>query len=116
MDILNKKMKAFRKSQGWTQEYIANRLGITQGAYSQIETGDTNSMRVSTLRKICTEFNMSADELLGLKKPKLITEFDPTFKSIMTADIDIPVKGMIIPGKKKEENTIIQPLTATAED
>lgn len=116
MDTLNKRIKAFRKSQGWTQEQIAKRIGITQSAYSQIEAGDSDSMRVSTLRKICTEFNMSADELLGLKKPKLITEFDPSFKAIMVADLDTPARGMAIPGKKKEEKTIIKPLTAIADD
>lgn len=66
MDTLNKRIKELRKSQGWTQEFISKRLGITQGAYSQIEAGNSDSMRVSTLRKLCTEFNISADWLLGL--------------------------------------------------
>lgn len=116
MDTLNKKIKDFRKSQGWTQEYIANRIGISQPAYQKIEAGDSDSMRVSTLRRICTEFNMSADELLGLKKTKLITEFDPSFKAIMVADIETPAKGAIIIGKKKEEKPIIKPLTTATAD
>lgn len=115
MDTLNKKIKDFRKSQGWTQEYIANRIGISQPAYQKIEAGDSGSMRVSTLRKICTEFNMSADELLGLKKPILTTKFDPSFKAIMTEHTDAP-KGVLIAGKKKEEKPIIKPLTATADE
>ena len=116
MDTLNKKLKDYRKAQGWTQEHIAKKLGITQSAYSQIEAGDSDSMRVSTLRKICTEFNMSADELLGLKKPILTTKFDPSFKAIMVADIETPAKGAIIIGKKKEEKPIIKPLTTATVD
>lgn len=115
MDTLNKKIKSYRKSKGMTQVEMAKVLGISQPAYQKIETGNTDSMRVSTLRKFCQEFNQSADELLGLKKPKLITEFDPSFVAIMKDDSK-PIKGVKIIGKKKEENAIIQPLTATAED
>lgn len=65
MDNINKKIKSYRKSQGWTQEYVANRLGISQPAYQKIEAGDSDSMRVSTLRKICIEFKLNPSWLLG---------------------------------------------------
>jgi len=53
---------------GMTQVEMATTLGITQSAYQQIETSDTDSMRVSTLRKFCKEFNLSADWLLGIDR------------------------------------------------
>lgn len=66
MDTLNKKIKLFRKKNGLTQVQMAKRLKISQPAYQKIEAGDTDSMRVSTLRNLCVEFNLSADDLLGL--------------------------------------------------
>lgn len=116
MNNIQKKLKNTRKEKGYTQQGIANLLGISQQAYQQVESGRTEDMRVSTLIKLCEILEISSDWLLGIKKPKLITEFDPSFVAIMTGDIDTPVKGMIIPGKKKEENTVIQPLTATADE
>lgn len=72
MDKLNDRLKQFRKANGLTQANMAKRLGISQPAYQQIEAGESESMRVSTLRKICVEFNISADELLGIEKPKIV--------------------------------------------
>lgn len=68
MDNLNKRLKIYRKSNGWTQVYMAERLGITQSAYQQIETGDSDSMRVATLKKLCLEFNLNPSWLMGLSE------------------------------------------------
>lgn len=66
MDSINNKIKRYRKAQGWTQEYVAKRLGISQPAYQKIETGDSDSMRLSTFKKYCIEFNLNPSWLLGL--------------------------------------------------
>lgn len=68
MDTLNKRIKELRKSMGMTQVEMATTLGITQSAYQQIESSKTDSMRVSTFRKFCQEFNVSADWLLGIDR------------------------------------------------
>ncbi len=49
-----------------TQKEMADTLGISQQAYQQLETGRTADMRISTLKKLCKIFNVSADWLLGL--------------------------------------------------
>lgn len=74
MDTIHKKIKDFRKSNGWTQEYIAQIIGITQSAYSQFENGETKSMKVITLMKYCEAFNLSANWLLGLEREAEIAE------------------------------------------
>lgn len=66
MGTLNKKIKDLRKSRGLTQVEMAKRLGITQSGYQQIESGNSDSMRVETLKKFCEVFGVSADELLDL--------------------------------------------------
>ncbi|KUF38614.1 helix-turn-helix transcriptional regulator [Myroides marinus] len=39
MDV--EKIKSIRKNSGYSQEYVAERLGISQKAYSDIESGKT---------------------------------------------------------------------------
>ena len=66
MNTINEKIKLYRKANGWTQSYMAQRMGITQGAYSQFETANTDSMRVTTLRNFCSEFRINPSWLMGL--------------------------------------------------
>ncbi len=70
MANLHIKIKEFRKNNKMTQGEMAKRLGITQSALSQIENGDQSNMKVGTLEKICKEFKLSADDLLGLSDRK----------------------------------------------
>lgn len=79
MVTLNKKIKDFRKSQGLTQQQMASRLGISQPAYQKIEAGETDSMRVKTLRNLCTEFNLSADWLLGIGESNIVEFPQPLY-------------------------------------
>jgi len=66
MDTINNKIKEFRKANGFTQAYMADKMGISQGAYSQFENSESNSMRVSTLKNFCEVFNLDANWLLGI--------------------------------------------------
>lgn len=66
MTIEQIRIKQKRIEVNKTQKEMADLLGITQQAYQQIETGRTTDMRISTLKRICTIFNVSADWLLGL--------------------------------------------------
>lgn len=65
MGIEQNRLKQYRKSNGWTQKFMAEQLGISQQRYQQWETADED-MRTSTLRKICETFKVSANWLLGL--------------------------------------------------
>lgn len=72
MDTINKKIKEYRKLCGHTQAYMAEKMGITQSAYSQFENNEGDSMRVSTLKNFCEVFDVDANWLLGLDaKPKI---------------------------------------------
>lgn len=70
MATINRKIKDFRKRKGYTQAYMAKRMGISQGAYSQFENTESDSMRVKTLKDFCQVFGISADELLDLEPYK----------------------------------------------
>lgn len=68
MTIEQIRLKETRVRKEMTQEQVAQALGVSQQAYQKLETGKTTDMRISTVKKICTLFNISADWLLGLKE------------------------------------------------
>jgi transcriptional regulator with XRE-family HTH domain len=68
MTIEQIRLKETRIQKEMTQEQVAQALGVSQQAYQKLETGKTTDMRISTVKKICTLFNISADWLLGLKE------------------------------------------------
>lgn len=68
MTIEQIRLKETRVQKEMTQEQVAQALGVSQQAYQKLETGKTTDMRISTVKKICTLFNISADWLLGLKE------------------------------------------------
>ncbi len=62
---LGRKIQKLRKDQGWTQEELASRLGVSAQAVSKWET-DVSSPDISLLRPISEQFNVSVDELLNM--------------------------------------------------
>lgn len=65
---LNERIKAYRREQGYSQEQVARKLHITQGAVSQWELGITspNAQQIAALADL---LGTTADELLGREEP-----------------------------------------------
>lgn len=66
MDIHNK-IRSIRKTQQWSQEEMAEKLGMTSSSYAKIERG-TTKLNLDKLQKIAEIFNMDATELLSSDK------------------------------------------------
>lgn len=64
MDVL---LKEFRQKYQITQAEAAEAIGIDQRQWSRYENG-INEFPVRYLKGICIKFNVSADELLGIKR------------------------------------------------
>lgn len=62
-----KNLKQIRLNNGWTQQYVADYLGITKATYSNIETGKRNPSLNLALR-IQKMFGISIEFLLEDKK------------------------------------------------
>lgn len=62
------RLKAARKSRGFTQEQLANLISVSRQAYSTYETG-TRDPDTQTLFQIAQNLEVSVDYLLG-KKPQ----------------------------------------------
>ncbi len=60
---IGQKIKKLRELKNFTQSHLASELGITQGAYSKMELGETE-ISFSKLTKIAEVFGMSPEEIM----------------------------------------------------
>jgi transcriptional regulator with XRE-family HTH domain len=58
------RIRTLRTSKGISQEEMADRLHISQSAYSRIEKGESNNW-VSLIEKLCTELQIRPEELFA---------------------------------------------------
>lgn len=62
---VGKNIRALRHQHGWSQEDVANRLGISIPAFSKIETGVTD-INLSRLEQIANIFDVNVVNILAL--------------------------------------------------
>ncbi|SUX47151.1 helix-turn-helix domain-containing protein [Chryseobacterium indoltheticum] len=58
------KIKRLRKSKGFSQEDMADKLHISQSAYARIENGETNSW-INHINKLCESLDVKPEELIS---------------------------------------------------
>jgi len=61
------KIKKLRELKNLTQEHMANSIGITQGAYSRMELGESE-ITYSKLEKISEELGMKPEEIIAFNE------------------------------------------------
>lgn len=64
MSTYSKRIRELRKNKSLSQEQLADKLGITKQAVSQMERG-TRKPSMTMLEALCDFFNVSTDYLLG---------------------------------------------------
>jgi transcriptional regulator with XRE-family HTH domain len=64
---IGNKIKKLRELRNLTQEHMAKSLGISQGAYSRMELGDTE-ITYSKLEKISEELGMKPEEVIAFNE------------------------------------------------
>jgi len=62
---LPQKLKLIRSFKNWTQEDVANKLGISTHAYAKIERGETD-VNFSRLQQIAEVMDIGLSQLFGL--------------------------------------------------
>lgn len=60
---LGTKIKDLRSQKGFTQDYVADKLGISQPAYSKIESGHIE-ITINRLIEICKILDVNMKELV----------------------------------------------------
>ena len=73
--MLNEKIRELRKNAGYSQEQMARKLHLTQGAISQWENGLTVPA-ADQLASLATIFGISVDELLEIEKAPKSDSYD----------------------------------------
>jgi DNA-binding XRE family transcriptional regulator len=56
-------IRQYREKKGWTQEDVANRVGVAKTTVSMWETGDRKP-DIITLKKLASIFECTTDDLL----------------------------------------------------
>jgi len=64
------KIKQIRELKNFTQEYVAQKLGLSTRAYSKIETGETQ-LTINRLNEISAIFEIDPMEILGFDDAKI---------------------------------------------
>ncbi len=67
------KLTALRKSRGWSQEELGEKLGVTRQTISKWELGSTTP-EMEKLSGLCELFGVSANELIGTPEPQTAPE------------------------------------------
>src|ERR1700760_2800942 len=66
--MTGQKLRLLREDRNYSQEYIAEKLGITQNAYSRIENNQTR-LTAERLEKLAVILDISPLEILSDKEP-----------------------------------------------
>lgn len=81
-------VKQWRKHMGWTQEQLAERVGVTPGTISQLELGRINYTQ-PLLERLAIEFRCRPGDLLNV---------DPTVDKAMWSiweTLDVPARNQV---------------------
>lgn len=64
---LSSNLKSLRNLKNYSQEYMADKLGITQSAYSKMEVGSVD-IPFSKLEEIATVLGLTVEDIIGFNE------------------------------------------------
>ncbi|WP_243299104.1 LexA family protein [Bacillus litorisediminis] len=90
--MFGKKLRELRKLEGWKQEEVAKKIGVTKQTYSHYEN-ETRTPSLGTIRKLAEVYGVDLDTVFGTDDSPEIKEKGnvytvPSFKSV-------PIVGQI---------------------
>ena len=102
---VNEKIRLIRETKGFTQEQVAEKLGVSPSAYGDVERGE-NDPKLSKLEKIAEILGVQLSELVdSSEKGSLNINFNKGEKNtiyIGIAAIELEKQHLIIELKDKE--------------
>ena len=105
---INERIKWYRKDLGLSQQYIAKKLHISQGAVSQWEKGITKPP-AEHLPILADIFGISVDELLG-RDPQPVQKTNVVDKALIEALTALP------PSQLQRVKDFVAGMKASSED
>ena len=85
------RLKTFRKNEGWTQQDLADMIGVSTQAISKWET-DAGMPDISQIVPLSRALNISTDILLGVVDDNDTKEFEKIYKKCMEIETLSPCK------------------------
>jgi transcriptional regulator with XRE-family HTH domain len=95
MISIHEKIKEFRERHNYSQEYIGNRLGISQQAYRKIENG-TTELKLEILLMLAKIYKVGSYELIGNADSEVQEIFDKQNMEITSLKNEISKLNNII--------------------
>ncbi|TDS54598.1 helix-turn-helix domain-containing protein [Myroides indicus] len=86
MKNVEEKIRNIRELKNYTQEYMAEQLGMTQAAYSKIENGSTR-LTMSKLEDIAKVFEMDVSDLVAYDTQGIFNSFNTIKESNINSNI-----------------------------
>ena len=74
--MIGNKIKNIRELKNLTQEYLAEKLYISQAAYSKMEKGD-NKISQNKLNKIAEILEVNPDDITDFDNKKVLNSYNP---------------------------------------
>jgi repressor LexA len=92
--VYGRKLKELRKIEGWTQEEVANKIGVSKQTYSHYEN-ENRTPSLKTIRSLANVYGVDLDHVFGdeVKEDKAIYEV----KSFAR----LPIVGQVSCGQKE---------------
>lgn len=88
MDIFQTRLRELRKEKRYTQQELAQILHTTDDSIFSWEKGRSQPP-IEIIRKICIEFNVSSDYLLGLENEDGTKTYNNTYNNYGTHQGDV---------------------------
>ena len=85
---IGSKLLAIRKKRGMTQAEVAERAGLSDRAYAEIERGTVN-MRVETILRICGALDVTPDDILTDESSSLAALQEELFDRLSACPVKI---------------------------
>lgn len=102
---LGKRIKELRKKSGYSQEKLAEKLGIAQNTLSKIETGE-NFLTSETLENLSDVLHVTLNDLFDFEhhsaKKDIISEINTYFEQIKNDDEKLVILYKIVRALAKD--------------
>lgn len=110
---IHKKIRSIRKSKGWSQEKMAEKLELSVNGYANIERGETD-VQVSRLEQIAETFRMELLEFFNFGERNvfyLVSEIDfSPEKNEFEHELE---KARLLLHEKEKENNYLKEIIAS---
>ncbi len=114
MSSIVEKIKNLREMKNFTQEFMAEKLGITQAAYSKLEGGSTK-ISYSKIEEISKIFDIQVEELLAFDSQKYFNSFN-NIKGSNNGSVTIKVEEGDIKQLYEDKINLLQKLLYITEN